>query len=92
MAVTTGSHKIVTEIADQIASKQNLYRSCFSADLKRLETTHGDAAIAEALQLVDERDARREAGAWNKAGHHDAVEAAVDRLLQRRQPQDHRFR
>jgi len=42
----TSSQKILAELIDQIASKQNLYRSCYSADLKRLETTHGSAAIA----------------------------------------------
>ena len=44
--MATSSQKILAELVDQIASKQNLYRSCYSADLKRLETTHGNAAIA----------------------------------------------
>src|SRR5262249_35594184 len=90
--MATSSQKILAELVDQITSKRNLYRSAYSADLKRLESAPGAAAIAEALQLVVERDARRDAGSWDPQGHAVQVRQAVDRLLQRRQPQDHRFR
>jgi hypothetical protein len=58
-----------------------LYRSCYSADLKRLEITHGRAAITEAMQLVERNNAQREAGAWDQPGHAVEVRQAVDRLL-----------
>jgi hypothetical protein len=74
-----GSRKIIHELADHIQHKQNLYRSAYSADLKRLEITHGSAAIAEALQLADERN--RETSRWDAPGHAVEVRQAVDRLL-----------
>jgi len=89
--MATSSQKILADLVDQIASKRNLYQSCYAADLKRLETKHGAAVIAEALQLV-ERNAHRDADAWDQRGRATEVRAAVDRLLQHRQPQDHRFR
>jgi len=73
--MATSSQKILAELVDHISHKQNLYRSAYSADLKRLESTHGSAAIAEALQLVERK---------RDAGHGDEVRQAVDRLLQRR--------
>jgi hypothetical protein len=80
------SPKILAELADHIARKQNLYRSCYSADLKRLENAHGPAAITAALELVERK---RDADAWDQRGHAVEVRRAVDRLLQ---PQDHRLR
>ena len=84
-----GSQKIVAEITDQIAAKQRLYRSAFSADLVSLRRRHGDGIVAEALQRLDQTTP---AGAWDAHGHRREVERAVDRLLQRWQPQDHRLR
>jgi hypothetical protein len=62
---------------------QNLYRSCYSADLKRLETTHGSAVITEALQLI-ERNAQGDARAWDHRGHAVEVRKAIERLLTER--------
>jgi hypothetical protein len=80
MAVSS-SRKIVAEIADAISSKQNLYRAAYDADLTRIRAQHGEAALAEALQLAEQR---------NVGAGHTAEVRAADRLL--RKPQDHRFK
>jgi len=78
------SSRTLAEIADHLASKQRLYRTAYDADLSRVRVQHGDSALAQALQLIDQRNAQR--------GQGDEREHAVDRLLQRWQPQDRRFR
>jgi hypothetical protein len=60
--MVVSSAAILDELVDYITAKQRLYRSCFSADLKRLETTHGTAVLAEALARI-ERDP------WDQADH-----------------------
>jgi hypothetical protein len=76
------SHAVlIDEIADTIDAKRNLYRSCYRACLKSLESKHGTAALAAALAQLEPSP---RAGTWDKAGHARAVEDAVDRLLERR--------
>ena len=82
MAANT-SARTLAEIVDAIAAKERLYRTCFAADLSQLRARHGDAAITEALQVV-ERNARVGAGAWDRRGHAVTVRQAIDRLLIRR--------
>jgi hypothetical protein len=53
--MASSSAVIIHEIADAIASKQNLYRSAYAADLKRLEVTHGHDAVVEALARLEAR-------------------------------------
>jgi hypothetical protein len=77
------TQKILAELVDHITGKQNLYRSCYSADLKRLEIVHGTTVITEALRLV-ERNAHIDGDAWDRRGHAMTVSRAIDRLLIRR--------
>jgi hypothetical protein len=79
--MAVGSQKILAELVDHISHKQNLYRSCYSADLKALETTHGSAAITEALQLVE---SKRDVSRSDAPGHATEVRQAVERLLGRK--------
>jgi hypothetical protein len=51
--------------------------------LRGLRAQHGEAAIAEALQVIA-RNAHGETGAWDSTGHRAAVSRAIDRLLVRR--------
>jgi hypothetical protein len=79
--MAVGSQKILAELVDHISHKQNLYRSAYSADLKRLEITHGSAAITEALQLVEHNNAQHNASRWDAPGHAVEVRNAIGKLL-----------
>jgi len=71
-----------------ITSKRRLYEAAYTAELDRLRAVHGPGAVLEALQTLEQRSS----AGWDAGGHRAEVSRAVDRLLQRRQPQDHRFR
>ena len=79
MAVMS-SHKIVAEIAEQIASKKRLYENCYSAEIERLRQRHGANAVIEALDMV-RNNAKRDP--WDAKGHHDAVTRGVEQALRR---------
>jgi len=64
--MASSSAVIIHEIIDAIAAKQNLYRSAYAADLKRLEITHGYDAVVEALARLEASSA---SSAWDAGGH-----------------------
>jgi hypothetical protein len=78
------SSDIIKDIAQTIAAKRRLYDAAYTAELDRLRAVHGPGAVLEALQQLP-----RSSSAWDAARE---VECAVDKLMQRRQPQDRRVR
>jgi hypothetical protein len=84
-----GSEKILAELVDRITGKQDLYRTAYASDLKRIECDHGAEVLAEVLSRVERN---REAGPENQGDHAREVAREVDRVLRRWQPQDRRFK
>jgi hypothetical protein len=73
--------EIVRELAKHIATRRRIYDSAFSADMKLLRQRHGDAAIVEALLLLEQPPW---SPPWDAAAHRHAVADAIAGLLERR--------
>jgi hypothetical protein len=68
--MASSAEKIIHEIAETIAGKQRLYRTAYASDLDRLRAVHGNAAIDEALAMLNTPAKRQE---WDEQGHREAV-------------------
>jgi hypothetical protein len=70
----------ITEIADLIVVRLNVYAGALQADMKRFRDRHGVPAVAEALQLIEKRG-RVAADPWDSVGHAGQVRVGLTRAI-----------
>jgi hypothetical protein len=70
----------VADIAKKINERLSVYRSALAGDMRRLRQAHGEAAVAEALQLIEQRG-QAVVDHWDERGHARAVKVGLMRAI-----------
>jgi hypothetical protein len=65
-----------SDLADAIITRLNIYAAGLQADMRAFRTQHGEGAVTEALQLIEQRG-RVTADHWDERGHARAVKVGL---------------
>jgi hypothetical protein len=66
----------VSDLAEAIVTRLNVYAAGLQADMRAFRAQHGEGAVTEALQLIEQRG-RMTADRWDEHGHARAVKVGL---------------